>query len=111
MAARAARLLHPMRCRSAAAARVVFRTLRCRNIGKQSAAVEGFDGGRRKAAHAEQKSLQGGARVLGFLQHQYREVREAQLTGEKQPDGTGAGNHDVIDQRKIPRRLRRYRVV
>ena len=55
--------------------------------------------GRRKAAHAERKPLQGRVRVFGLLQHQHREVCEAQLTGEKQADRAGAGNHDVIEYR------------
>jgi len=33
------------------------------SILSSPAAVEGFDGGRRKAAHAERKPFQGGARV------------------------------------------------
>jgi len=57
MAARAARLLHPMR--RAANARALFRGLHRRDVVQQSATVEGFKGGRRKAAHAGGKPLQG----------------------------------------------------
>ena len=96
MAGWPARLSHPVRG-AAVAARVIVRALRARDVVQQPATVEGFEGGRRKAAHPERKPLQGRVRVLGLLQHQHREVREAQLAGEKQADGAAAGNHDIIE--------------
>jgi hypothetical protein len=110
MSARTARLFHPMRrWRSAAAARVVRALRRC-DVVQQSATIESFDGGRGKAAHAERKPLQGRARVLGLLQHDHREPREAQFAGEKQADRSGAGDYDIMEQDKFlwvtaPRRI------
>jgi hypothetical protein len=107
MAARAARLLHPMRgSRRAAVARLIFRALRRRDVVQQPATVEGFDGGRGKAAHAEREPLQGGAWVFGLLQH--REVNEVQLTGEKQADRACTGNYNIMNHRQIGHELLLY---
>ena len=58
MTARAARLLHPMRRRRSVSATRVVRALRLCDVVQQSATIEGFDRGRRKAAYAERKPLQ-----------------------------------------------------
>jgi hypothetical protein len=104
MARGAARLLHPMRDgRSALATRVV-RALRRGEVVQQPATIEGFDGGRGKAAHAEWKPLQGRVRVFGLLKRQHRKACEAQLTGEKQADRSRPGDYDIIDQNEFLRR-------
>jgi hypothetical protein len=37
--------------------------------------------------------------IFGSLQHQNRQVQQAQLAGEEQADGAAAGNDDVMDIR------------
>ncbi len=98
MAARAARLLHPVRAaRSDVCA--LPRLRRRRDGVQQAAAIEGLDGGHGEAAQSERQPLQRRARVLGLLQHQHREPCEAQLARQQQADRTGAGNHDIIQQK------------
>ncbi|WP_167595118.1 hypothetical protein [Collimonas pratensis] len=40
-----------------------------------------------------------------MFQHQHRDLCEPELTGKKQADRAGAGNHDVINHRKILKHL------
>ena len=94
MAGRTMRLLHPMR--GGRAALGVVRALQRRDVVQYSASVKCFERGHGKTTHTERKTLQGGSGIFGLLQHQDREIGEAQLTGEKQADGSGTGNDDVI---------------
>ncbi len=96
MARRAARLLHPMRGVRRVAARAMLRTLERCDLVQHPATIEGFDAGRRKAAHAERQPLQRRMRVGGLLQHQDREPCKPQLAGKHQADGPGTGNHDIM---------------
>lgn len=97
MAARRARLIQPVRAsRSATVARPIPRTLWSDDVVQQTATVEGFDGGHREAAQPERKLLQRGVRIFGLLQHQHREVGEAQLTSEEQADRACTSNYYVM---------------
>lgn len=72
--------------------------LRHRDVIQHAATIEGIRARCPQATHAEWRPLQGRVRIFGLLQYQHREVGEAQLTGEKQTDRAGTGNHDVVDQ-------------
>ncbi|GEC45873.1 hypothetical protein BJA01nite_35150 [Bradyrhizobium japonicum] len=58
--------------------------------------MEGLECRDREAAEAKRELLQGRMRVPRLLQHQNVETREPQLAREKQADGAGTGNDDVV---------------
>jgi hypothetical protein len=90
------RLSHPV-CSLCTLACGLALTLRRDYLVQQPTTIQRFKRRRRKAAHSEWKLLQWGVWVLGLLQHQDREVKQAQLASEKQADGASAGNYNVID--------------
>jgi len=87
-------LLHPVGCGLDCAG---ARALRGHDIVQQATPVKGLERGDRKAAQAERKLLQGRVRVLRLLQHQDREPGEPQFAREKQANGAGTGNDDVVE--------------
>lgn len=63
--------------------------------------MKGLECGDRKTAQAKRELLQGRMRILRLLQHQNLETSEPQLAREKQADGTGTGNDDVVWIRRL----------
>ncbi|GAA0007250.1 hypothetical protein BDS110ZK19_14940 [Bradyrhizobium diazoefficiens] len=63
--------------------------------------MKGLECGDRKTAQAKRELLQGRMRILRLLQHQHLETGELQLAREKQADGTGTGNDDIVWNRGL----------
>ena len=93
MACGFSRLLHPVR---STLDRARARALRGDDLVKQTTPVKGFRCGDRESTQAERELFQRRMRVLRLLQHQHRETGEPQLAREKQADGAGTGDDDVV---------------
>lgn len=87
------RLLHPMR---STPDRARARALHRHDFIQQATPVKGFGCRDRQATQAERQLLQSRMRVVGLFQQQHRDTGEPQLAREKQADGAGTGNDDVV---------------
>ena len=92
------RLLHPVR---GTLDRARARALRGHDLIQQAAPVKGLGCWERKSTQAERQLFQRRMRIVRLLQHQHRETGEPQLAREKQADGAGTGDDDVVKIRGL----------
>ena len=64
---------------------------------QKAAPVECLDARAPESSHSEREPLQRRVRILHLFEHQHGELREPELTGQKQPDRAGPCDDHVID--------------